>query len=229
MFRPIFRWLRKGSFIKESAMWTRIAVGILLVATFAVTTAAAANAPARDGRTASGRLEKATFAGGCFWCMEEAFDKVPGVVSTISGYTGGSKKNPTYEEVSAGGTGHAESVEVLYDPAKISYEKLLDVFWHNIDPTTPDREFCDKGHQYRSAIFYHNDAQKKAAEQSQKLVEATKSFPQTIVTEIVPASEFYAAEEYHQDFHEKNPLRYKFYKFNCGRAQRLKELWGKTD
>lgn len=161
--------------------------------------------------------------------MEEAFDKVPGVVSTISGYTGGSKKNPTYEEVSAGGTGHAESVEVLYDPAKISYEKLLDVFWHNIDPTTPDREFCDKGHQYRSAIFYHNDAQKKGAEQSQKLVEATKSFPQPIVTEIVPASEFYAAEEYHQDFHEKNPLRYKFYKFNCGRAQRLKELWGKTD
>jgi peptide-methionine (S)-S-oxide reductase len=161
--------------------------------------------------------------------MEEAFDKVPGVVSTISGYTGGSKKSPTYEEVSAGGTGHAEAVEVLYDPAKISYEKLLDVFWHNIDPTTADREFCDKGRQYRTAIFYHTDSQKKAAEQSQKLVEATKSFPQRIVTEIVAASEFYPAEEYHQDFHEKNPLRYKLYKFNCGRAQRLKELWGKAE
>ena len=173
------------------------------------------------------RLEKATFAGGCFWCMEEALDKMQGVVSTTSGYTGGQKPNPTYEEVSAGGTGHAESVQILYDPAKVSYEKILDLFWHNIDPTTPDRQFCDKGHQYRSAIFYHNENQKRLAEESKKMIEKTKKFPGPVATEIVAASDFYPAEEYHQDFYKKNPLRYKFYKFNCGRTQRLHELWGK--
>ena len=173
------------------------------------------------------RLEKATFAGGCFWCMEEALDKVQGVVSTTSGYTGGQKPNPTYEEVSAGGTGHAESVQILYDPAKVSYEKILDLFWHNIDPTTPDRQFCDKGHQYRSAIFYHNETQRRLAEESKKMIEKTKTFPEPIATEIVAASDFYPAEEYHQDFYKKNPFRYKFYKYNCGRAQRLHELWGK--
>lgn len=173
------------------------------------------------------RLEKATFAGGCFWCMEEALDKVEGVVSTTSGYTGGQKASPTYEDVSEGGTGHAESVQVLYDPTKITYDKLLNVFWHNIDPTTPDRQFCDKGHQYRSAIFYHNENQRRLAEESKKRLEQSKPFKETIVTEIVPASEFYPAEEYHQDFYQKNPFRYKFYKYNCGRAQRLQELWGK--
>jgi peptide-methionine (S)-S-oxide reductase len=175
-----------------------------------------------------GTLEKATFAGGCFWCMEEAFDKVNGVVSTTSGYTGGRTKAPTYEEVSAGGTGHAESVEVLYDPAIVTYAKLLDVFWRNIDPTTPDRQFCDQGNQYRSAIFYRDETQKQQAEESKKALEKARLFKGLIVTEIAPASVFYPAEEYHQNFHEKNPLRYKIYKFSCGRAQRLEELWGKT-
>jgi peptide-methionine (S)-S-oxide reductase len=174
------------------------------------------------------KLAKATFAGGCFWCMEEAFEKVDGVVSVTSGYTGGRKASPTYEEVSAGGTGHAESVEVLYDPAKVSYSTLLEAFWRNIDPTTPDRQFCDKGHQYRSAIFYHDDEQKRLAEESKQAVEKSKPFKEAIVTEIVPASTFYRAEEYHQDFYTKNPVRYKFYKYTCGRAQRLAELWGKN-
>ena len=172
-------------------------------------------------------LEKATFAGGCFWCMEEAFEKVEGVVSVTSGYMGGRKPNPTYEEVSAGRTGHAEAVEILFDPAKTSYDKLLVEFWHNVDPTTPDQQFCDAGHQYRSAIFYQNAAQTKQAEDSKQVVERTKTFREPIVTEIVMASTFYPAEEYHQDFYKKNPIRYKVYKYNCGRAQRLEELWGK--
>jgi peptide-methionine (S)-S-oxide reductase len=198
----------------------------LVLANFLSVSSAVAVEPAKhsDGH----RLEKATFAGGCFWCMEEAFDKVEGVVSTMSGYTGGSKKNPTYEEVSAGGTGHAESVEILYDPAKVTYAKLLDAFWHNIDPTTPDKQFCDSGHQYRSAIFYHDETQKRLAAESKQAVEKTKPFKGPITTEIVPASPFYPAEEYHQDFYRKNPIRYKFYKYNCGRAQRLQELWGKA-
>jgi peptide-methionine (S)-S-oxide reductase len=174
------------------------------------------------------RLETATFAGGCFWCMEEAFDKVNGVVSTTSGYTGGQKKNPTYEEVSMGATGHAEAVQIIYDPATISYAKLLDAFWHNIDPTTADRQFCDKGAQYRSAIFYHSEAQKRQAEESRKALEQSRPFKEPIVTQLVPASEFYPAEEYHQNFYRKNPLRYKFYKYSCGRSQRLEELWGKS-
>ncbi|MDE3119824.1 MAG: peptide-methionine (S)-S-oxide reductase MsrA, partial [Nitrospirota bacterium] len=169
---------------------------------------------------------KATFAGGCFWCVEEAFQDIDGVVSATSGYTGGQKANPTYEEVSAGGTGHAESVEIVYDPAKVGYGQLLEVFWRNIDPTTPDQQFCDHGSQYRSAIFYHNEEQKRLAEESKKKVEATKPFREPVVTQIVPASTFYAAEEYHQDFYKKNPIRYKFYKHNCGRAKRLAQLWG---
>lgn len=176
---------------------------------------------------AASPLAKATFAGGCFWCMEEVFEAVDGVVSVISGYTGGRQAHPTYEEVSAGGTGHAEAVEILFDPARVSYEKLLQVFWWNIDPTTPDRQFCDAGHQYRSAIFYHDEMQRRLAEASKLAIERTKPFKEPIVTEIVPASPFYPAEDYHQDFYRKNPLRYKFYKFNCGRAQRLVQLWGK--
>jgi peptide-methionine (S)-S-oxide reductase len=171
-------------------------------------------------------LEKATFAGGCFWCMEHPFDQIPGVVSVTVGYTGGQKKNPTYEEVSAGGTGHAESVQIIYDPAKVSYEKLLSVFWHNIDPTVRDRQFCDSGHQYRSAIFYHNEEQHRLALQSKEQLEKNKPFKGAIVTEIVPATGFYPAEEYHQHYYKKNPFRYRFYRFNCGRDQRLKELWG---
>jgi peptide-methionine (S)-S-oxide reductase len=169
-------------------------------------------------------LAKATFAGGCFWCVEEAFDKVNGVVSTTSGYTGGTKKNPTYEEVSAGGTGHAESVEVAYDPAKVSYQKLLDAFWHNIDPLVKDRQFCDVGHQYRSAIFYRDETEKRLAEASK--AEVQKRFKQPIQTEILPTGPFYPAEEYHQDFYKKNPIRYKFYRSGCGRDRRLQELWG---
>jgi peptide-methionine (S)-S-oxide reductase len=173
------------------------------------------------------RLLTATFAGGCFWCMEEAFEKVGGVVSVTSGYTGGAVRNPDYEQVSSGGTGHAESVEVRYDPDKVSYQGLLDVFWHNIDPLAKDRQFCDVGSQYRSAIFYHDAEQQKLAEASKQALLESKRFSQPIVTEIVPAGAFYPAETYHQDYYKKNPVRYKFYKFNCGRAQRLEALWGK--
>jgi peptide-methionine (S)-S-oxide reductase len=176
--------------------------------------------------TAATNLEKATFAGGCFWCMEHPFDEIPGVVSVTSGYTGGQKKNPTYEEVSAGGTGHAESVQIIYEPAKISYEKLLKIFWHNIDPTAKNRQFCDSGHQYRSAIFYHNEEQLRLALQSKAELEKNKTFREPVVTEIAPATEFYPAEDYHQHYYKKNPIRYKYYRLSCGRDHRLKELWG---
>jgi len=172
------------------------------------------------------KLEKATFAGGCFWCMEAPFDRLDGVVSVVSGYTGGQKKDPSYEEVSSGTTGHAESVEVIYDSAKISYARLLDVFWHNIDPTVKDRQFCDTGSQYRTAIFYHDEEQKKLAEQSKKALVDSKLLKAPVYTEIVPASTFYKAEEYHQQYYKKNPVRYNFYRWNCGRDQRLKEIWG---
>jgi peptide-methionine (S)-S-oxide reductase len=171
-------------------------------------------------------IEYATFAGGCFWCMEAPFDNLPGVISVTVGYTGGSLKNPTYEQVSAGGTGHAESVRIVYDAARISYARLLEVFWHNIDPTVKDRQFCDSGHQYRSAIFYQNDAQHKVALDSKAALEKNKPFKAAIVTEIVPASQFYPAEEYHQHYYKKNPIRYRYYRGSCGRDARLKELWG---
>ena len=174
-----------------------------------------------------GNLEKATFAGGCFWCMEHPFDELPGVISVTSGYTGGHKKNPTYEEVSAGGTGHAESVQVVYDPTKIGYEKLLAVYWHNVDPTVKDRQFCDSGHRYRSAIFYHSEAQHRLALQSKEALEKNRPFKEAIVTEITQASEFYPAEEYHQHYYKKNPIRYKYYRTACGRDNRLQALWGK--
>jgi peptide-methionine (S)-S-oxide reductase len=169
---------------------------------------------------------KAYFAGGCFWCMEEAFEKVEGVLSATSGYMGGKVANPSYEEVSAGRTGHAESVEVVYDPSRVSYQKLLEAFWHNVDPLTPNAQFCDHGSQYRSAIFYQTDEEKRTSEASKQALEQSKRFTEPIVTQIVQASQFYPAEEYHQDFYKKNPIRYKFYKYNCGRAQRLETLWG---
>jgi peptide-methionine (S)-S-oxide reductase len=178
-----------------------------------------ATTPPTDGTTAV-----AIFAGGCFWCMEHPFDELPGVISTTSGYTGGHAANPTYQQVSAGGTGHAESVEVRYDPDKISYEKLLDVYWHNIDPLAVDRQFCDVGNQYRSAIFYSTPEQQKLAEASKQAVQA--KFDKPIATQIVAASRFYAAEAYHQDYYQKNPIRYKFYRLNCGRDRRLLQLWG---
>jgi len=170
--------------------------------------------------------EKATFAGGCFWCMEAPFDKLPGVLSVTSGYSGGQVKHPTYEQVSAGGTGHAEAVQIVFDPSKTSYSRLLDTFWHNIDPTVAGRQFCDVGSQYRSAIFYHGEEQRRVALQSKAALEKNKPFRGAIVTEISPAGEFYAAEEYHQHYYKKNPLRYKYYRNGCGRDRRLKELWG---
>jgi len=181
---------------------------------------------ATEPPASGGKLEKATFAGGCFWCMEHPFDELQGVVSVTSGYTGGHTKNPTYEDVSSGSTGHAEAVQVVYDPAKISYAKLLDVFWHNIDPTDPNGQFCDVGTQYRSAIFYHGESQRKEAEESLRELERTKPFPGKIATLIVPASEFWPAEEYHQHYYRKNPLRYRFYRTGCGRDARLRQLWG---
>jgi peptide-methionine (S)-S-oxide reductase len=170
--------------------------------------------------------ETALFAGGCFWCEETAFEGVPGVFTVISGYTGGQTKNPTYEQVSAGSTGHAESVEVTYDPSRISYGQLLDIFWRNVDPLQANGQFCDHGNQYRSAIFYRDDAQKKAAEESKRKLEEQPRFKGKIVTQIVAASTFYPAEEYHQDFYKKNPIRYHSYREGCGRDARLKELWG---
>ena len=168
----------------------------------------------------------AIFAGGCFWCEETAFEDVPGVVAVISGYTGGQVPNPTYEQVSAGVTGHAESVQVVYDPDKISYEKLLDIFWHNVDPLQANAQFCDHGNQYRSAIFYRDAAQRKAAEASKAKLEEEDRFKGKIVTQIVAATPFYRAEEYHQDFYKKDPIQYKTYRLGCGRDARLKELLG---
>lgn len=171
---------------------------------------------------------KAYFAGGCFWCMEEAFEQVDGVLGVFSGYMGGNVANPTYEQVSSGRTGHAEAVEVTYDPEKVSYRQLLDVFWRNVDPLTPNAQFCDHGSQYRSAVFYTTDEEKRLAEASKAAIEQTKQFPAPIVTELVPASTFYQAEDDHQDYYKKNPFRYKYYKYNCGRAKRLEALWGKS-
>ena len=184
---------------------------------------AAAQAPAPPAPKGQAR---AIFAGGCFWCVEADFDKVPGVVATTSGYIGGQKKKPTYEEVSAGGTGHTEAVEIVYDPKQVSYEKLLDVFWRNIDPTVKDRQFCDAGSQYRSAIFYLDEEQKRLAEASKAALLKSKPFKGDIFTEIAPAGEFWPAEEYHQDYYRKNPIRYRYYRNGCGRDARLKELWG---
>ena len=169
---------------------------------------------------------KAYFAGGCFWCMEEAFEQVEGVIEVVSGYMGGTVANPSYEQVSGGSTGHAESVEVSYDPAKVSYQKLLDVFWRNVDPITPNAQFCDHGSQYRSAVFYGTDEEQRLTAESKAAIERSKRFSAPIVTQVVKASVFYPAEDYHQDFYKKNPLRYKSYKFGCGRARRLETLWG---
>jgi len=170
--------------------------------------------------------KSAIFAGGCFWCMEKPFDDLDGVRSTISGYTGGNTENPDYRSISSGRTGHTEAVEVIYDPAKVSYEKLLEVFWVNIDPTVKDRQFCDRGSQYRSGIFPVDEEQKQAALKSRDELAKTKPFEADIVTEITPASQFYPAEVYHQDYYLKNPIRYSFYRSGCGRDARLKELWG---
>ncbi|MCM2258050.1 MAG: peptide-methionine (S)-S-oxide reductase MsrA [Vicinamibacteria bacterium] len=194
--------------------WFSWVVGVALVAAVA-TLAAGQQQPARA---------TATFAGGCFWCMEGPFEKLPGVLSVTSGYAGGRVAQPTYDQVSSGGTGHAEVVQVIYDPAKVSYDKLLHVFWRNIDPLTANAQFCDRGSQYRSAVFFHDEAQRNAATAS-KAALATR-FPQQVVTEIVKLDKFWPAEEYHQDFYKKNPVRYLSYRAGCARDARLQELWG---
>jgi peptide methionine sulfoxide reductase msrA/msrB len=185
-------------------------------------TPASSPAPAR----ATGPLAHAVFAGGCFWCLEASLEKIPGVVTAVSGYAGGRVKNPSYEQVSEGGTGHAESVQVAYDPAQLSYEQLLAAFWHNVDPTDRAGQFCDRGQQYRTAIFTEGDAQRLAAEQSKRALEASKRLPSPVVTEIVPLQAFYPAEDYHQDFYKKSPVRYTTYRAGCGRDRRLAQLWG---
>ncbi len=172
--------------------------------------------------------QKAIFAGGCFWCMEEAFEKVDGVIAVTSGYIGGMVPKPTYKQVSAGGTGHAEAIEIIFDPQQVTYQQLLKVFWKNIDPTVENSQFCDHGSQYRAGIFYLNPTQKELALASKKNIMDTKSFPGPIHTEVTKAEKFYLAEDYHQDFYKKNPFQYKFYKWNCGRAQRLEQLWGQS-
>ncbi|MFN7550425.1 MAG: peptide-methionine (S)-S-oxide reductase MsrA [Pseudomonadota bacterium] len=182
-----------------------------------------ASPPAPEG------LAKATFAGGCFWCMEQPFEALPGVKSAISGYTGGSKANPAYRQVSGGSTGHAEAVEVLYDPKVVGYERLLEVFWANIDPTVKDRQFCDVGSEYRTAIFVHDAAQRAAAEASLAKWQADPRFAgQTLYTQIADAATFWVAEDYHQDYAAKNPAQYKYYRWGCGRDARLKQVWGQA-
>ena len=192
-----------------------------VLASLVFSTLAAAQAPAVPRGHAV-----ATFAGGCFWCMEPPYDKLPGVTATIAGYTGGQKVNPTYQQVSSGSTGHTEAVQVIDDPKKVSYEKLLEVFWVNIDPTVKDRQFCDSGTQYRTGIFVHDEAQRKAAEASKAAIEKSRPFKEPIVTPVETAGAFYPAEDYHQDYYRKNPVRYDFYRKGCGRDARLKQLWG---
>jgi len=175
----------------------------------------------------SNPFDTATFAAGCFWCMEHPFDEIPGVISTTSGYTGGHQDNPTYQQVSSGSTGHTEAIEIVFDPSLVSYEQLLDVYWRNSDPTTANRQFCDSGSQYRPGIFYHNKTQRMSAERSKQKIIQHKDFEADVITEITPASTFWTAEEYHQNYYLKNPIRYKYYRYNCGRDQRLEQLWGK--
>jgi peptide-methionine (S)-S-oxide reductase len=185
------------------------------------------NVNAETGNTGTATAT-ATFAGGCFWCMEPPFDQLDGVISTTSGYSGGTLKDPSYKQVSHGGTGHAEVVQVIYDPKRVSYAELLDVFWHNIDPTRIDGQFCDGGDQYRSEIFYHDAEQKQLADQSKAALVELNPFKKPVLTRVTQASAFYPAEDYHQDYYMKNPVRYKFYRYGCGRDVRLEELWGKT-
>ncbi|HET6616956.1 MAG TPA: peptide-methionine (S)-S-oxide reductase MsrA [Gemmatimonadota bacterium] len=193
--------------------------GVLLLSAPTASPGGSSNAAGAD------TLEVATFAGGCFWCMEEAFDEVPGVVSTTSGYTGGRIDEPTYEQVSAGGTGHFEAVVVVFDPRAVTYADLLRTFWHNVDPTDDGGQFCDRGSQYRSAVFVRNERQRELAEASKREIETGRSLG--VTTEILPATTFWPAEDYHQDYYRKNPIRYRFYKFNCGRKARIEEVWGK--
>ncbi len=210
-------------FLFGSGYRQRIFIASALVALFSLHASALAEERADPSQTA-----RAIFAGGCFWCMEPPFDKLEGVIATTSGYTGGHTENPTYKQVSSDTTGHYEAVEIIYDPLKINYETLLNVFWHNIDPLDRYGQFCDKGDSYRTAIFYLNEEQKEFANESVSKLAAAAFFDSPIVTEILPAKTFYPAEDYHQDYYQKNPIRYKYYRFACGRDKRLEELWGKS-
>jgi peptide-methionine (S)-S-oxide reductase len=200
-------------------MKTPVRLALILAAVLFAGSGIAADAAAPAARAT------AIFAGGCFWCVEADFDKLAGVTATESGYAGGRQPNPTYEQVSAGGTGHAEAVRVTYDPKTVTYEQLLDYFWRHVDPTVKDRQFCDAGNQYRTAILYESAAQRRAAEASKAALEKSGRLAQ-VYTEVAPAGTFYPAEEYHQDYYRKNPIRYKFYRTSCGRDARLKEVWG---
>lgn len=215
---------------KSLRKWLRVlqALGAVALLGLAVQVFALAMAQSKTATPASPapNLAKAIFAGGCFWCVESDFDKIPGVISTTSGYTGGNTVNPSYEQVSTHTTGHAESVEVVYDPAKVSYERLVTYFWHTIDPTVKDQQFCDHGSPYRTAIFTNGPEQLKVAQAARAKLEKTKPFKEPVVTEIVPAGVFYPAEDYHQDYYKKNPIRYKYYRASCGRDARLQQLWG---
>ena len=213
--------------MRAGRRWTLGSIVAIAVAIAAVAVIARAQTPSSTvtGPAPAG-LAKATFAGGCFWCVEADFDKVPGVISTTSGYTGGKVANPSYEQVSAKVTGHAEAVEVVYDPKQVSYEQLVDYFWHTIDPTTKDAQFCDHGSPYRTAIFVQDAAQLAVARASLAKLEKSKPFREPIVTEIALAGPFYAAEDYHQDYYKKNPIRYKYYRTSCGRDARVQQLWG---
>jgi peptide-methionine (S)-S-oxide reductase len=202
--------------LKAISVVVVVLVGIALIAV------GNAHSPTMPTAAAAGPRSKATFAGGCFWCMEPPFEKLPGVVSVTAGYTGGVSNGPTYQQVSAGGTGHFESVEIVYDPRQVSYGQLLDIFWHNVDPTNAHGQFCDDGDQYRTAIFFHDTAQQQAAEASKALLLKRMR----VATLVLPAGPFYAAEDYHQDYYRKNPVRYRFYRLNCGRDHRLEQLWG---
>ena len=203
--------------------WTFLTMGMILMI------ATSATGDSTKGNVSEKRFEKATFAGGCFWCMEPPFDNLDGVISTTSGYTGGVEKNPTYEQVSSGRTGHLEAIEVLYDPSKVSYEQLLDVFWKNVDPTQGNGQFVDIGPQYRTAIFYHSEEQRRLSLESRNRLQESRKFAKPIVTEIRPAMQFYKAEDYHQDYYLNNPIRYKYYRWGSGRDPFLEKVWGEKD
>jgi peptide-methionine (S)-S-oxide reductase len=221
------RMMRFGGETLRFAALLGLAAGLVLTEVLAADEMGSGNAAFDETKaTEGGKYAVATFAGGCFWCMQHPYDATKGVVSTTVGFTGGTVLNPSYQEVSAGGTGHAESIDVVYDPAVVSYQQLLDTFWHNIDPLVKDRQFCDGGNQYRSAIFFHDAEQKRLAEESKAKLQASGKLQGQIVTEIVEAGPFYPAEDYHQEYYKKSPVHYKFYRWNCGRDQRLKMIWG---
>ena len=209
-----------------SAPTLRRAIGALMLGAAGLAAAATPAAPGTAAAAAPAGTAKAVFAGGCFWCVEADFDKVPGVISTVSGYTAGTVPNPTYEQVASKATGHAEAVEITFDPKKVSYRQLVDHFWKTIDPTVKDRQFCDVGSPYRTAIYALDGEQLQAAQASKAALEQSKPFKDPVVTEIALARPFYPAETYHQDYYLKNPVRYNYYRATCGRDNRLKELWG---